>query len=460
MNISRPVTIFEAHDRFLNGKKVREDTWDYEIMPGNAVNIKNRYKLAFGKDTIPEDRDVMDRLFSAGVDMLVETGFFNPDTGKVMHVTEPEIFEGLKKASKRLRIGSGKDEVICERRSGNSPVRPIIQGGPTGTPVSEELFVTMIHAYAQEATVDALASGVMSTVDGHPPTSNTPWEIKATLAEIRAVREGAARAERPGMAIKGPETPLSIGGHLASNSGAALGKTDLHVCSQLNELKMDTAGLNIIAGWAADSNMIMMEQMPIFGGYCGGIEESAVCDVATTLASFAIFGANIHLDGPIHMKWGATTARETLQIAGHVAAAIDANTDLLIANQYYPAAGPCTEMCLLETAAQAITDTVSGREMLSGVASAKGVSRDKTTPMETRIMGETASAAAGMSVSDANEMIERLVSGYEDNLSHPPRGRHFQDCYDLKTITPTKEHTEVYENAVQMLKDLGLGLRY
>jgi methylamine--corrinoid protein Co-methyltransferase len=201
MAASKPVTVFETYDRFLKGKKVREDTWDYVTVPNNAAMIKNRYKLEFGKNIIPEDKGTMNNLFAAGVDMLVETGFFNPDMGRVMYVTESEVFEGIKKVSKRLRLGSGKDEVICERRRGNVPERPIIQGGPTGAPVSEDIFVTMMQGYAQEAAVDTLVSGVLSSIDGHAPTANTPWEIKATLAEIRAVREGMARAERPGMAI-------------------------------------------------------------------------------------------------------------------------------------------------------------------------------------------------------------------------------------------------------------------
>jgi methylamine--corrinoid protein Co-methyltransferase len=201
MVASKPVSVFEAYDRFLNGKKAREDTWDYVTVPNNAALIKNRYYLEFGKKIIPEDKDIMNRLFQAGVDMLVETGFFNPDLGKVMYVTEDEIFEGIKKATKKLRLGHGKDEVVCERRHGNPSPKPIIQGGPTGAPVSEDIFVAMMQSYAQESTVDTLVSGVMSTVDGHAPTANTPWEIKATLAEIRAVREGMIRAERPGMAI-------------------------------------------------------------------------------------------------------------------------------------------------------------------------------------------------------------------------------------------------------------------
>lgn len=223
---------------------------------------------------------------------------------------------------------------------------------------------------------------------------------------------------------------------------------------------MDMTGLNMLAGWAANGDTILIEQMPIFGGYCGGVEETAICDVATSLASFVMFGANIHLDGPIHIRWGITTARETLQISSHVSAALDLNTDLLLSNQYYPTAGPCTEMCLLETAAQAMADTACGKELLSGSAAAKGVARDKSTPMEARIMGETSMATAGMKVSEVNEILGRLVGSYETDFARPPKGKRFQDCYDLKTISPSEEYISVYENATQILRELGLDLRY
>ncbi|MCL2143722.1 MAG: monomethylamine:corrinoid methyltransferase, partial [Methanomassiliicoccaceae archaeon] len=157
MAAAGPISVFEAYDRFQNGRKVREDTWNHTIVPNNAAALKDKYRLNFGKSIIPEDRDICDRLFEAGVEMLVMTGFFNPDISKVMNVTESEVFEGLKKATPRLRLGSGRDEVICARRRGNSSIRPIIQGGPTGTQVSEDMIVTMMQAYAQEALVDSLA---------------------------------------------------------------------------------------------------------------------------------------------------------------------------------------------------------------------------------------------------------------------------------------------------------------
>ncbi len=242
-----------------------------------------------------------------------------------------------------------------------------------------------------------------------------------------------------------------------TNAGMRI--TDAHECSQLNELKVDMAALIMLSGWTVEGDTIMIEQMPIFGGYTGGIEETAICDVATTLASFTLFSGNFHLDGPIHIRWGTTTSKETLQIAAHAAAAIDANTDLLLANQYYPMAGPCTEMCLIETAVQAMSDTGSGRELLSGSAAAKGVVQDKTTGMEARIMGEAARATAGMKVSEVNEIIAKLVPTYEANYTNAPAGKTFRECYDVVTVKPTAEYREVYDKAVQTLRDAGLDIR-
>jgi methylamine---corrinoid protein Co-methyltransferase len=218
------------------------------------------------------------------------------------------------------------------------------------------------------------------------------------------------------------------------------------------------AGLNMLAGWVSNGDTIMIEQMPIFGGYSGGVEETAICDVATMLASFALLNCDIHLDGPIHIRWGTTTTRETLQIAAHAAAAIDSNTDLLLGNQYYTLAGPCTEMCLLETAAQAITDTASGRELISGSASSKGVVKDKTTGMEARMMGAAAIATAGMDIGEVNIILDKLIKTYENDFIRPPTGKRFQDCYDITEVTPSKEYQKVYEKALDTLRKCGLSI--
>jgi methylamine--corrinoid protein Co-methyltransferase len=232
--------------------------------------------------------------------------------------------------------------------------------------------------------------------------------------------------------------------------------SDSHEVSQLNELKIDVGALVVGAHYALAGNIVMVEQMPIYGGYAGGLEETAIIDVATTINSFVMMQATWHLDGPVHVRWGITTAREALAVAGHAARAIEENTHFILGNQYYTLAGPCTVMCLLETAAQAITDTVSGREILSGVAAAKGVSTDMFTAMEARMMAEVAHAVAGMDLQDVNILLDKLVASYEKNYKTAPKGKSFSECIDPVTLQPTDEYIAVYNEAVDILTELGL----
>ncbi len=232
--------------------------------------------------------------------------------------------------------------------------------------------------------------------------------------------------------------------------------SDSHEVSQLNELKIDVGALVFTAHYVLAGNIIMSEQMPIYGGYACGLEETTIVDVATTLNAFIMTQATWHLDGPVHVRWGITTARESLAIAGHCAMAIEANTNLMLGNQYYTLAGPCTVMCLLETAAQAITDTASGREVLSGVAASKGVATNYTTGLEARMMAEAAYAVAGLETSEVNEILDKLIACYEKDYKTAPKGKPFEECYDVVTLTPTEEYVKVYEEAVKILTDLGL----
>lgn len=234
---------------------------------------------------------------------------------------------------------------------------------------------------------------------------------------------------------------------------------DSHEVSQLNELKIDINAFTFTAHYKLAGNVIMGEQMPIIGGWAGGVEETAIVDVATSLAAFIMLDVDWHLDGPIHVRWGNTTAREPLMVAGHACRALDRNTHLLLGNQYYTSAGPCTEMCLLEAAAQAITDTASGRELMSGCASAKGVALDYTTAMEARLMAHAARAVAGVETQKVNAMLDKLVGLYETGFKKPPKGKSFQECYDVNTLTPSEEYVQVFDTALKTMKEIGFDFK-
>lgn len=201
MAAQRALTITDVYDRFVKGKKVKAEDWDYKVIPENLTALKQKYNLFFGKDIIPEDKEVKENLFNAGLEMLVTTGFYCQDLGRVMHVTEEEVWEGIKKTPTKLILGEGKDIARFYPRHGNAPVKPIIQGGPTGSPISEDVFVQVMQSYAQEGVVDTLVNGVMTTIEGHPAKTRTPYEIRATMAELRATKEARVRAGRPGLGV-------------------------------------------------------------------------------------------------------------------------------------------------------------------------------------------------------------------------------------------------------------------
>ena len=201
MAAQRALTITDVYDRFVKGKKVKAEDWDYKVIPENLTALKQKYNLSFGKDIIPEDKEDKENLFNAGLEMLVTTGFYCQDLGRVMHVTEEEVWEGIKKTPTKLILGEGKDIARFYPRHGNAPVKPIIQGGPTGSPISEDVFVQVMQSYAQEGVVDTLVNGVMTTIEGHPAKTRTPYEIRATMAELRATKEARVRAGRPGLGV-------------------------------------------------------------------------------------------------------------------------------------------------------------------------------------------------------------------------------------------------------------------
>lgn len=201
MAATRPLTVTDVYERFVKGKKVPESEWDYTIIPQNLTALKEKYHINFGDEIVPEDPEVKDALFQAGLEMLVETGFYCQDLGRVMKVTEEEVWEGIKKTPKKLILGEGRDIARFYPRQGNSPVKPIIQGGPTGSPVSEDMFIKIMQSYAQEAVIDDLVDGVMNTVEGKPSKSGTPYEIRATMQELRMTKEARTRAGRPGLGV-------------------------------------------------------------------------------------------------------------------------------------------------------------------------------------------------------------------------------------------------------------------
>ncbi len=200
--IGKGVTVFDVYDRAKSGPKMEEKVWDFKVVPQTAAALQKKYDIKMDKKTIiPEDKELMNKLFNAGLDMLVECGVFCIDTGRVIKYTRDEVLHAIESAPDHFTFGEGKEAINVVPRHSSSKKAPVIQGGPTGSPCSEEMFLAIHQSYAQERIVDTIVDGVMQTVMGKDPVPGSPWELMAVRSEALQVREAQARAGRAGMGL-------------------------------------------------------------------------------------------------------------------------------------------------------------------------------------------------------------------------------------------------------------------
>lgn len=201
---ARRITPIDAYNRATSGPKVDEKEWDFKIIPQKTQELVKEFGIKVDRNTFIPDADMADRIYQAGRKLLVDLGIYVIDTRRVIKITDDEVTDGLKHAPKELFLGSGRDMAhMLQRKVGgiNYGSRPIIQGGPTGAPVTEQWFLQLMTSYAQEGVVDTIVNGVLSTFQGWEVTPGSVYEIKAVKAEQQLIRLAVSNAGRPGMAI-------------------------------------------------------------------------------------------------------------------------------------------------------------------------------------------------------------------------------------------------------------------
>lgn len=201
MTFSRSLDVYEFYERAKKGEKVTQDDWDLMTIPMKSMELKQKYNLDFKDEYIPTDKGMMENLFKAGFEMLLECGIFCTDTTRVVKYTEDEIWDAINNVQKEFTLGRDRDAVNVKKRTIGDKRKPIIQGGPTGSPVSEDMFMPLHMSYALEKEVDTIVNGVMMTVRGKSPTPHSPYEILASKSEGRLIKTAAALAGRPSIGI-------------------------------------------------------------------------------------------------------------------------------------------------------------------------------------------------------------------------------------------------------------------
>jgi hypothetical protein len=458
------IPVIEIAKRALDGKPLIEREYDIRVFSPRVRELVKEYGISYDPDVlVPSDDGLADAVFKAAFDLICDVGVYCKDTERIIAFDEKEVRQELKTSYDHAVLGEGMEQKTLVPRKPDSKEKPWIFAGAGGVTVSDEsIFMRLVESYAKRIPIaNAITTPCLLSVDGATIRAKSPLEIEGSIRTVVLGREALRRAGRPGLpimnAIGTAESAIALASGLHPDFG--LRKTDGYMIAELAELKTDLDLLNRAALLQSLNVPIAGIYGPIYGGFAGGAEGTAVTSAAFHIQGILTYGASWTLCFPIHIKYTSSSSPELIWLASLYAQAVSRNTKVPALYYNYTAAGPCTEMVLQEFASEFIAAISSGASIETGGV-AKGKYFDYLSPIEPMFAAEVAFASAGVKRSDANEMVKQIVPKFIDKVPNPPRGKRFQDSCDPLTGEPSKESFEIYDKVKKEVADLGIDFMY
>jgi len=456
------VSFMDVINRASTGPYYTEKDYNLKVFVPKLREVVKKYEIKCDpENVIPSGDDLADRVFKAGIELYVNVGTYCVDTQRIIQFTEAEIQEALATAPSAPIFGEGKEAKALVARKPESNIPPWCFLGACGAAVSsEEIFESIVQAYGEIPLADSITAPSLTTSNGTQVRTGSPLEILACIKSVVLAREGLRKAGRPGLAVMNSiATAVSDQGKIAG-SQFGLRPSDGWLIGPMAEMKINFERLNEIAYVTSLGGHIVVDASPMLGGYCGGPEGTAVTNVAYHIQAILVFRGSCHASFPIHLRTSCNTDRATLWV-------ISVSTQGIAGNSHFPlldisimGAGPETEMEFYENAACVIGAVVSGSAGVESPGGAKNAIMDHISPMISKWTAEVAHAAPGMKRDEADEIVKRLLLKYENSLDKPPEGKRYQDCYNIKTLEPSRRYIELYEKAKEELTGYGLKFKY
>jgi len=460
--VTPPWRINEVLDRAETGPICLEKDFELKVLLPKLKQVIKQYDIRFDPENIvPSDNSLADDLWKAAFEFYLDVGTLCTSTHRRILFQEGEIHEALKNFPGRFVVGSGRDSREMSRRGIEDARRPFCLFSPDIT-VDEQDFVPMTMAYLQEPLADGVCAPILEEIEGRSIRTGTPTEVKGAIAHAMMIKEAARRVGKPGMFFQAVGTAQSDAAQIAaSNSTWGAGLTDGRFVASISELKVDNSLLNKMVHFHEYGCFVGALTGPMLGGYCGGPEGTAVVGAAYHIQGLMVNQAHYLNYFPFHIKHMHNTTGDLLWGISLVYQALARNTPLISLSNGFAAAGPCTPMVLYEAAAHGLASVVSGANLWE-MAVARNKHKNRATPMEAKMACEVGcgTADSGIKRPDANELIKRIVSKYDKQISDAPLGRTFQECYDVRRLSPSREYTALYSSVKAELRDMGVPFQY
>ncbi|MFQ6016154.1 MAG: monomethylamine:corrinoid methyltransferase [Anaerolineae bacterium] len=457
-----PYKMWEIMERANTGPFCEDEDFTIKVFMPQLKAVIGKYRIQYDAATpIPSDDALADAVWQAGVEFFLEVGVLNVDTHRIIKFDQAEIREALYHAPGEYLVGEGKDARFLRHRQVEDRTPPFCIFSPDIT-CEETLFLPMSIAYLQEPLANGVCAPILEETMGLKIKAGTPMELAGVVEHAMSLRQAAKLVGRPGIFLVAVGTAESDSGQIAvSNDQWGIRTTDSRLVGALSELKIDNELLNKAAHYQQFGCFCGSLTGPIYGGYAGRAEGLAVLQVAYHLMGLLVHQAHYQMNFPFHLHYTSNSSREILWALSISHQAVARNSRLLSVANGFLNAGPCTAMVLYEAAAHGLTAAVSGAHLWEA-AVAHNKHRNYATPLEARMACEVGHAVAhvGLTRTQANEMVLKLLAKYEDRIADAPPGKPFQECYDLPRAVPTQEYLDLYRRVKEEIAGLGLDFPY
>lgn len=454
------IDFWDVVERCSSGEVMKEGDYD-KLLWKNVSELTEKYDIRCDPERIvPDDDELADRAYEAGVELFLRMGFFCLDTRRMVRFSRDELEDRLNAAPDTYVWGEGKDRGVTYARQVEDSRDPSFVASGLGVPVPQDMFVKVCQAIASVPLADAYCGvSLENTFQGIPIMSGYPIEVAAAIWDVKKRREAARLAGRPGLGlyamISCAESTTAIVAAAQEQFGAL--KSDVTQNGVIAELKVDFERMNKVPWQLATGAGIAGLYGPLMGGYAGGPEGTMITLIAHFFLGLFAFSADYHIPFPIHIHHVCNTSSSMLWLVSVYSQALARNTYLLNESVAMAAAGPCTEMLFHEFSAHAIAATVSGGNLVAG-----GIARDRYPERVSTMEIQTASevghivARMGMTREEANTLVKKLVSQYEKQIPEAPLGKKFSEIYDVEKVKPLSDYRKMYEDVRKELSVLGL----
>lgn len=457
-----PYKMWEILDRARTGPFCEDEAFVMERFMPKLEEVIGRYGIEYDPATpIPSDDHLADALWQAGLEFFLGVGVLCVDTHRIMTFDDREIREALYLTPGEYVVGAGKDARVLKHRQVEDPNPPFVIFSPDIS-CDEELFSPMSVAYLKEPLADGFCAPILEESMGLKIKAKTPTELAGSTEHALRLREAAKLVGRPGIFLVAAGTAQSDVAQISiSQSEWGVRTTDSRLVGALTELKVDNALLNKVAHYQQFGCFTGSLTGPIYGGYAGRAEGTAVLQVAYHLMGLLVHQAHYQMNFPFHIHYTSGSTRELLWVASASHQAVARNSRLISVSNGFLNAGPATEMVLYEAAAHALASTVSGANLWEA-APARNKYKNRATPLEARMAAEVGHACARMELTrdSANQLVQRILAKYEDHIADAPLGSLFQECYDVTRALPSEEYLDLYAGVKEDLAGMGLEFPY